>query len=41
MAKKKPDYKVDSTNILATIKANTRKNGKIRGKNKKQTRINI
>ena len=39
MAKKKPDYKVDSTNILATIKANTRKNGKIRGKNKKQTRI--
>ena len=37
MAKKKPDYKLDG-NIIATIKEHTNKHGKIKGKNKKQTR---
>lgn len=40
MAKnKRPDYKITEGSVISVIKQNTTKNGKIRGKNKKQTRV--
>lgn len=40
MAKnKKPDYKLNDGSVVAIISQNITKNGKIRGKNKKQTRV--
>lgn len=40
MAKnKRPEYKIGEGSVISIIKQNTTKNGKIRGKNKKQTKV--
>lgn len=39
MSKQKPNYKFGDDSIISVIQQNLTKNGKIRGKNKKQTKI--